>query len=85
MKWKSAIERALKELRTVEAGIASELTDVRQKLASLARLTGGIPAARKAGAKRKMSPEGRAAIVKAAKKRWAKHRAEKRAAGNKAS
>lgn len=84
MKWQSAIQTALTELKAVEAGIARELAEVRQKIASLAQLTGGSAAAsaapKKAGAKRQMSAAGRAAIAKAAKKRWAKHRADKRAA-----
>ena len=84
MKWRSAIETAVTELKAVEAGIARELTDVRQKIASLVHLTGGSAAVsaapKKAGAKRHMSAAGRAAIAKAAKKRWAKHRADKRAA-----
>ena len=66
------------------SGIARELAEVRQKIASLAQLTGGSAAGsaapKKAGAKRQMSAAGRAAIAKAAKKRWAKHRADKRAA-----
>jgi hypothetical protein len=84
MKWQSAIQSALTELKAVEAGIARELAEVRQKIVSLAHLTGGSVAGstapKKAGAKRHMSAAGRAAIAKAAKKRWAKHRAEKRAA-----
>ena len=88
MKWQAAIQSALTELKTVEAGIARELAEVRQKIASLAQLTGGSAAGsstgsappKKAGAKRQMSAAGRAAIAKAAKKRWAKHRADKRAA-----
>jgi hypothetical protein len=79
MGWQKSVARALRDLRAVEARLAAELTDLRHRIASLggvASKSGGGGAKTK-GKRRKLSPAARAAISRAAKKRWAKYRAEK--------
>jgi len=78
MSWQKSVARAIRDLKVVEARLAAELTDLRHKIASL----GGVSSssgggAKKKGKRRKLSPAARAAISRAAKKRWAKYRAEK--------
>jgi hypothetical protein len=78
MSWQKSVARAVRDLKAVEARLADELADLRQKIASL----GGVSSssgggAMKKGKRRKLSPAARAAISRAAKKRWAKYRAEK--------
>ena len=79
MSWKSAINRAVKELKTEEARIARELSAIRDRIQGLGGIAGGRASVAKTGSRRKMSPKGRAAIARAAKKRWAKWRAEQAA------
>jgi len=78
MKWQSAISRALRDLRVEEARAAKELDAIRQRIAALSKLGGGGGGASAGkGAKRVLSPAAREAIAKAARKRWAKYRADK--------
>jgi hypothetical protein len=78
MSWQKSVARALRDLKAVEARLASELTDLRHRIASLGGVaSGGGGGAKTKGKRRKLSPAARAAISRAAKKRWAKYRAEK--------
>jgi hypothetical protein len=82
MSWQKSVARALRDLRAVEARLAAELTDLRHRIASLGGVAssgggGGGGGAKTKGKRRKLSPAARAAISRAAKKRWAKYRAEK--------
>jgi hypothetical protein len=79
MSWQKSVARALRDLRAVEARLAAELADLRHRIASLGGVASGSGkgAAKKKGKRRKLSPAARAAISRAAKKRWAKYRAEK--------
>jgi hypothetical protein len=79
MKWQSAITRALRDLKVEEARAAKELDAIRQRIAGLSKL-GGSGAGGGAGktVKRVLSPAAREAIASAARKRWAKYRAEKK-------
>ena len=82
MGWQKSVARALRDLQAEEARLTSELDDLRQRIASLggvARSGGSAPKTK--GKRRKLSPAARAAISRAAKKRWAKYRAEKGAGG----
>ena len=78
MSWKESVARALRDLKAEEARLASELESVRSRVTSLGGLAGSKVVKAKGG-KRKMSAKGRAAIARAAKKRWAKWRAGKKA------
>lgn len=79
MSRKSAVAVAIGELRAHEAELQAQLEDIQTKLAALAG-TGKLPARKgKASGKRRLSAEGRAAIGRAAKKRWAAYRKAKRA------
>jgi len=81
MSWQRSIQAAIRDLRKEEALLVKELELIQERISELETLT-KEPAPRPRGAKRKtsmknrLSPEGRAAISRAAKKRWAKHRAE---------
>jgi hypothetical protein len=77
MSWQKSVARAATALRQEEARLAQELALVRKRLEALGGVsTRGSEALRK---RRNMSEEARAAISRAAKRRWAKYRAEKRA------
>ena len=87
MSWQQTLKKALGELQQEERRMTGELSAVREKIQKLAKMSnsGGTSTTRgrprtkaKAKAKRNLSPEGRAAISRAAKKRWAKHRASQR-------
>jgi hypothetical protein len=74
MTWQKSVARAVRALKVEEARLTRELEQLRQKIASLggAAAGGGVKARR-----RTLSPAARAAISRAAKKRWAKYREEK--------
>jgi hypothetical protein len=76
MSWQKSVARAIRDLKAVESRLATELTDLRHRIASLGGVASGGGAKTK-GKRRKLSPAARAAISRAAKKRWAKYRAEK--------
>ena len=89
MGWQETLKGALSELRQEEARLSSELIKVRNSINKISTMTGstqkaggrGRPEGKtKAKAKRKLSAEGRAAISKAAKARWARHRAAQKSA-----
>jgi len=79
MTWQASLARALRDLKGEETRLARELGDLRSRIASLSGVRGGGGAAgpKPMGKRRKLSPAARAAISRAAKKRWAKYRAEK--------
>jgi len=72
---KAAIERAIEALRDVGPGAAP-----RKKRGRPPGSVNRAAAPKKAS--RRMSPEGRARIIAAAKRRWAEFRKAKQAAGN---
>jgi hypothetical protein len=79
MSWQAALARALRDLRREENRIVRELQGVKTRLTRLTALVGGGAPSSRRPTTRKLSAEGRAAIVSAAKKRWARYRAERRA------
>ena len=74
MSWQKSVARALRDLKAEEARLTKELEQLRKRIASLG---GAASGGGKGGKKRQLSPAARAAISRAAKKRWAKYRAEK--------
>lgn len=82
MAWQQSIETAVKELRKEETSLQRQLSEVQERikeLEGLGRSSGAAPSRRKAGGSRRLSAEGRAAISRAAKKRWAKYRRQRSA------
>ncbi|MBM4385822.1 MAG: hypothetical protein FJ091_20945 [Deltaproteobacteria bacterium] len=67
----------MRDLRVEEARAAKELDAIRQRIAALGKLGGGGGGSAGKVVKRVLSPAAREAIAKAARKRWAKYRADK--------
>jgi hypothetical protein len=83
MAWQNSIQTAVRELRREESSLQKQLSEVQGKirdLEGLKRSSGSAAARRKTGARR-LSSEGREAISRAAKKRWAKYRRQKASSG----
>jgi hypothetical protein len=83
MAWRAALGTAIRDLRTQERRLQRELALVRAKILRLSSLgasgaRGAVTRVRGMKANR-LSAKGRAAIARAARKRWAKYRAQKRA------
>lgn len=80
MSWQRSIQAAIRSLQREEASLNKKLGEVRQKVSELEALakSGGPGQARKKATSRRLSQKGRSAISKAAKKRWAAYRREKR-------
>jgi predicted nucleic acid-binding Zn-ribbon protein len=81
MTWQRSIQAAVRALKKEEASLEKQLSAVRKRIEELhemSRSDDGAP--RKRASARRLSPAGRAAISKAAKKRWARYRSAKRAA-----
>ena len=76
MSWQSSLNAAIASLRKEEQRLERELSDLRGRIGSLSGATRS-KSTRKAPGKRKMSAKGRAAISRAAKKRWAAWRKTK--------
>lgn len=79
MNWQASLTRVVRGLKNEEARLERELGDVRAKITALGGVVGrklGLGKG-KGKARRKLSPKARAAISRAAKRRWAKYRAEK--------
>ena len=80
MSWQRSIQAAVRALKREESSLEKELDKVRSRITELETLAKSGPATgsarRKSGASR-LSPQGRAAISRAAKKRWAAYRKEK--------
>ncbi len=82
--WRRSLHAAIRSLKTDEASLGKELSQVQKKIRDLEELSraegsNGRANARKTGPRR-LSAKGRAAISRAAKKRWAEYRREQRAA-----
>lgn len=77
MSWQSSLDTAIRNLRTEEQSLAHDLEKVREAIDRLSGLGSRSASGRgrSPGKKRRLSAEGRAAISKAARKRWAKWRA----------
>lgn len=77
MNWQKSLARVVKALRIEEARLERELATVKHRIAGVTGVVGGAAAAKGPKKRRNMSAAARAAISRAAKKRWAKYRAEK--------
>ncbi len=71
MSWKTQLARAVSQLRVRERKLRAEIKDQRAKIEAL---EGMIRGKRR---RRRLSEKGRAAISKAAEKRWRQYRAQK--------
>ena len=80
MSWQRSIQAAIRSLRREETSLNKKVAEVHQKIAELETLarSGGPGQTRRKADSRRLSQKGRAAISKAAKKRWAAYRREKR-------
>ena len=76
MPWQASLNKALGALRKEEQRLERELSTLRARIGSLSGVTRS-KSTRKAPGKRNMSAKGRAAISRAAKKRWAAWRKAK--------
>lgn len=84
MTWQRSIQAAVRALKKEEASLEKQLEGVRRRIDELDEMNrGGNGASSRPASARRLSPAGRAAISKAAKKRWARYRADKRAAERK--
>jgi uncharacterized protein YdaU (DUF1376 family) len=78
MSWQTNIQSAVRALRKEEAVLLKQLDVLQTKIEDLEGLSKqGAAAHKRAPSRRRLSPEGRAAISKAAKKRWQKYRSDK--------
>ena len=83
MAWQSSLNAVVVALKREEQRLARELQTLRGQIASISGMggkrggLGGKRGTRKAPGTRKMSAKGRAAISRAAKKRWAAWRKAK--------
>ncbi len=73
---RSPIQTVIRALRQRESELRRELDTIQNTLRSLGGL--GKIGGRAPGAKRRLSAAGRAAISRAAKRRWAHYRAKQR-------
>jgi hypothetical protein len=77
--WQRSIQAAVRALRKEEAVLQKQLEALQTKIAELEEMArSGAVTKLAQPTRRRLSPEGRAAISKAAKKRWAQYRADKR-------
>ena len=78
MAWRRSIQAAVRELRRQEANLQRQLSEVEAKIKDLEALSNDPDALQSAvrvrSPTRRLSPEGKAAISRAAKKRWAQYR-----------
>ncbi len=70
MSWKIDLAKARRLLRRDERVLRARLASVQDKILKLERILSGKP-------RGKLGPKGRAAISRAAKKRWREYRAQK--------
>ncbi len=83
MSWRRSLHAAVRSLKTDEASLSKELSQVQRKirdLEGLSRAEGSNGRAARKTSSRRLSAKGRAAISRAAKKRWAEYRRDQRAA-----
>jgi hypothetical protein len=78
MTWQRSLQVAVRALKKEESQLVTRLETLRAKIGDLESMAKeGAPQARRASTgRRRLSPAGRAAISKAAKKRWAKYRSD---------
>jgi hypothetical protein len=82
MSWQQSLRAAIRSLQREEQSILKNLDSVRERISELQSLSkargaqGRIARGRPRKARR-LSPAGRAAISRAAKRRWAEYRAKK--------
>jgi hypothetical protein len=84
MTWQRSISAAIRSLRREEQSLKQRLAAIQGRISDLegvSRRTGAGRAAPRRAGKRKLSEKGRLAISRAAKRRWAKYRAQKRKTG----
>lgn len=80
MTWQRSIQAAVRALKKEEASLEKQLSAVGRRIEELREMSRSDNGAQsKRASARRLSPAGRAAISKAAKKRWAGYRAAKRA------
>ncbi len=77
MALKSSLGNAIRDLEGERTKLAKQLDAIDAAIATLKQANRGTPSAA-SRSKRRLSPAGRAAISKAAKKRWAKYNAQKK-------
>jgi len=75
MSWQDSVAKALRELQKEEKLLEKQLSSLRTRIKELERL-GTAPGNQGVEKAPRLSPKGRAAISKAAKKRWAAYRRE---------
>ena len=80
MSWQRSIQAAVRALKREEASLEKELDKVRARITELETVAKNGPGAsshQRKSSSRRLSPQGRAAISRAAKKRWAEYRRKK--------
>jgi hypothetical protein len=79
MSWQRSLQTAVRTLRTEETALLKRLERLRTKIQELEAMAkeGDVGGRVRPTGRRRLSPAGRAAISKAAKKRWQKYRTDK--------
>jgi hypothetical protein len=82
MSWQRSLQAAIRSLRKEEQSILKKLASVRDRISELQSLSKAPGAKGRIGRgrprkPRRLSAAGRAAISRAAKRRWAQYRAQK--------
>jgi hypothetical protein len=73
-----SIHTAIRALKREESTLRSRLGKLQSQIRDLEGMARAGTPGRKRPSKRRLSPKGRAAISRAAKKRWAEYRSKKR-------
>lgn len=76
--WNASVQQAIRKLRREQAALEKELGQVQETIRTLEELARGGGVNPNSS---RLSAEGRAAISRAAKKRWREYRAKKRKPG----
>jgi hypothetical protein len=79
MSWQVSLNAAIKNLRAEEQTLERDLKRVRDAISALGGLGRGAKTSAGTGRRRQLSAKGRAAISRAARKRWAKWRTQQKA------
>jgi hypothetical protein len=79
MTWQRSVQAAIRALKRKEISLQKQLEQVRTKIDELQDVASSQSGAggRARSGSRRLSPQGRAAISRAAKKRWADYRKQK--------
>lgn len=77
MSWQRSVQAAVRALQRKETALKRELDQVRAKIKELQGVARSQAAVRTRAGPQRLSPKGRAAISRAAKKRWAEYRRKK--------